>query len=44
MTRGEIIYLVWNDLVGLSRTRGLPVAEYERRRPTVSAGRWPARR
>ena len=32
MTPGEIVYLVWNDLVGLSRTRGLPVAEYERRK------------
>ena len=33
MTRGELIHLVWNDLVGLSRTRGVPAAEYERRRP-----------
>ena len=32
MTRGELIFLVWNDLVGLSRTRGVPVAEYERRK------------
>ena len=32
MTGGELIFLVWNDLVGLSRTRGVPVAEYERRR------------
>ena len=32
MTAGEIVYLVWSDLVGLSRTRGLPLAEYERRR------------
>ena len=32
MASGELIFLVWNDLVGLSRTRGMPVAEYERRR------------
>ena len=32
MASGELIWLVWNDLVGLSRTRGVPVAEYERRR------------
>ena len=32
MACGELIFLVWNDLVGLSRTRGVPVAEYERRR------------
>ena len=32
MSNGELIFLVWNDLVGLSRTRGVPVAEYERRR------------
>ena len=32
MSRGELIYLVWNDLVGLSRTRGVPIAEYERRK------------
>ena len=32
MTRGELIYLVWNDLVGLSRTRGVPAAEYDRRK------------
>ena len=32
MTPGELIYLVWNDLVGLSRTRGVPAAEYERRK------------
>ena len=38
VSRGELIYLVWNDLVGLSRTRGVPIAEYERRRPTGSAG------
>ncbi len=32
MTGGELILLVWNDLVGLSRTRGVPVSEYDRRR------------
>ena len=32
MSRGEIAYLVWNDLVGMSRTRGVPVAELPRRR------------
>ena len=32
VTGGELIYLVWNDLVGLSRTRGVPVAEYEHRK------------
>ena len=32
VTPGELIYLVWNDLVGLSRTRGVPAAEYERRK------------
>ncbi len=32
MTQGELILLVWNDLVGLSRTRGVPVGQYERRR------------
>ena len=32
MSRGELIFLVWNDLVGLSRTRGVPIAEYERRK------------
>ncbi len=32
MTDGELILLVWNDLVGLSRTRGVPVGQYERRR------------
>ena len=32
MTRGELILLVWCDLVGLCRTRGVPVAEYDRRR------------
>ena len=32
MTSGELIFLVWNDLVGLSRTRGVPVGEYERRK------------
>lgn len=31
MSEGELIFLVWNDLVGLSRTRGLPLSEYERR-------------
>ena len=32
MSAGELIFLVWNDLVGISRTRGVPVAEYERRK------------
>ena len=32
MSRGEIAYLVWNDLVGMSRTRGVPVAELPKRR------------
>ena len=32
MTSGELIFLVWNDLVGLSRTRGVPAGEYERRK------------
>ena len=29
---GELIFLVWSDLVGISRTRGVPVGEYDRRR------------
>ena len=32
MSRGELIFLVWSDLVGISRTRGVPVADYERHR------------
>ena len=32
MTLGELVFLVWNDFVGLSRTRGVPLAELERRR------------
>ncbi|MDE0201053.1 MAG: glutamine synthetase family protein [Rhodospirillaceae bacterium] len=32
MTTGELIFLVWNDLVGVSRTRGVPVGEYDRRK------------
>ena len=32
MTNGELVLLVWNDLVGLSRTRGVPVEHYEARR------------
>ncbi len=32
MTKGELVLLVWNDLVGLSRTRGVPLDQYERRR------------
>lgn len=32
MTKGELVLLVWNDLVGLSRTRGVPVEQYEGRR------------
>jgi len=31
MANGELIFLVWNDLVGISRTRGVPVGEYGRR-------------
>ncbi|MBT5433893.1 MAG: glutamine synthetase, partial [Rhodospirillaceae bacterium] len=31
MASGELILLIWNDLVGLSRTRGVPVSQYERR-------------
>ena len=31
MADGEIAYLVWNDLVGLSRTRGVPVGDLARR-------------
>ena len=32
MTGSELIFLVWNDLVGLSCTRSVPVVEYGRRR------------
>ncbi len=32
MANGELVLLVWNDLVGLSRTRGVPLEQYERRR------------
>ena len=32
MSSGELVFLVWNDLVGLNRTRGLPTFEYERRK------------
>jgi len=32
MADGEIAYLVWNDLVGLSRTRGVPAADLPKRR------------
>jgi len=32
MASGELIFLVWTDFVGLARTRGVPVSEYERRR------------
>lgn len=32
MASGEIAYLVWNDLVGLSRTRGVPVADLPRKK------------
>ena len=32
MSNGELVYLVWNDFVGLSRTRGVPTAQYDRRR------------
>ena len=44
MSRGELIFLVWNDLVGLSRTRGVPIAEYERRKAHGLGGRWQGRR
>ena len=32
MASGEIAYLVWNDLVGLSRTRGVPAADLQKRK------------
>ena len=32
MASGELIFLIWSDFVGISRTRGVPVGEYERRR------------
>lgn len=32
MPNGELIFLVWNDLVGLNRTRGIPVFDYDRRK------------
>ena len=32
MASGELIFLVWADFVGVARTRGVPVSEYERRR------------
>lgn len=32
MADGELVFLVWNDLVGISRTRGVPLSQYERRR------------
>jgi len=32
MSKGDIVYLVWNDLVGIARTRGVPRAEFERRK------------
>jgi glutamine synthetase len=32
MSNGELIFLVWNDLVGMNRTRGVPVFEYDRRK------------
>ncbi|MGF1609151.1 MAG: glutamine synthetase family protein [Kiloniellales bacterium] len=32
MSEGDVIYLVWNDLVGVSRTRGVPRDQYEQRK------------
>ncbi len=32
MSEGDVVYLVWNDLVGLARTRGVPKSEYEGRK------------
>ena len=31
MADGEVIYLAWNDLVGITRTRGVPAGEISRR-------------
>lgn len=31
MAEGEIIYLAWNDLVGITRVRGVPAGEISRR-------------
>lgn len=32
MSEGDVVYLVWNDLVGMARTRGVPCSEYEGRK------------
>src|SRR5688572_33263120 len=32
MADGDITYLAWNDLVGLTRVRGVPTIEMRRRR------------
>ena len=32
MSSGELVFLVWNDLVGLNRTRGIPAFDYDRRK------------
>ena len=31
MSDDELIYLLWSDLVGITRTRGVPLGDYERR-------------
>ena len=31
MADGDIVYLAWNDLVGLTRVRGVPANEIKRR-------------
>lgn len=31
MSEHELIYLLWSDLVGITRTRGVPLGDYERR-------------
>ena len=32
MSKGDVVYLVWNDLVGLARTRGVPKSAYQDRK------------
>ena len=31
MSKDGLIYLVWSDLVGMARTRGVPIADFDRR-------------
>lgn len=31
MNKDGLIYLVWSDLVGMARTRGVPIADFDRR-------------